>query len=276
MQNLKIRTLGQAEVFVNEIPARWRSESARILFFYLLSHPEGKTRQEIIETLWDTNSDSASGNRFRVVVYRLRAALGSNDVVVQDHCHYRLDHDVLEASDSHQFQSAFARAEHAPTQETRLTSYQHSLGLYQGDYLPRETADWARETRAEHRAMAVRAEIELSLLHRGRGDCQASVAALARALRRDPFTGENHHQKLMSCLSVVESKYAAIEHYRRFLAFLHEELDDTPMPETVLLAQRIKAGEEVCGHAVSRLEPALPAPCLLTSIFRCDHLPVVA
>ena len=122
----------------------------------------------------------------------------------------------------------------------------------------------------------MRAEIELSLLHRQRGDCQASVAALARALRRDPFIGENHHQKLMSCLSVVESKYAAIEHYRRFLAFLRDELDDTPMPETMLLAQRIKAGEEVCSHAVSRLEPPQPPPCLLTSIFRCDHISVVA
>ena len=276
MQKLKIRTLGQADVLVDGIPARWRSESARTLFFYLLSHPEGKTRQEIIETLWDLNSDAASGNRFRVVVYRLRAALGSNETVVQDHCHYRLDQGVLEASDAHQFQSAFERAEHAATVQMRLAGYQHSLGLYRGDYLPRETADWAREVRAEHRAMSVRAEIELSLLHRGRGDCQASVAALARALRRDPFIGENHHQKLMSCLSVVENKYAAIEHYRRFLAFLHDELADTPMPETTLLAQRIKAGEEVCSHAVSRLEPPQPPPCLLTSVFRCDHISVIA
>jgi two-component SAPR family response regulator len=276
MQNLKIRTLGQADVHVDGIPARWRSESARTLFFYLLSHPNGKTRQEIIETLWETNSDAASGNRFRVVVYRLRTALGSCETVIQEHCHYRLDQNVLEASDAHQFQAAFARAEHASTAETRLTGYQHSLGFYKGDYLPQENADWARETRAEHRTMAVRAEIELSLLHRGRDDCQASVAALARALQRDPFIGENHHQKLMACLSVVESKYAAIEHYRRFLAFLHDELDDTPMPETMLLAQRIKAGEEVCTHAAVRLEPPQPPPCLLTSIFRCDHVSVIA
>jgi two-component SAPR family response regulator len=276
MQKLQIRTLGQSEVTLDGIPARWRSESARTLFFYLLSHPEGKTRQEIIETLWDIDSDSASGNRFRVVVYRLRAALGSNETVVQDHCHYRLDRDVLEASDVHRFQAAFQKAEHASTAETRLTGYQHSIGLYKGDYLPRETADWAREVRAEHRALAARAEIELSLLHRQRGDCQASVAALARALRRDPFIGENHHQKLMACLSVVESKYAAIEHYRRFLGFLHDELDDTPMPETLLLAQRIKAGEEVCNHSIAKLEAPQSRPCVLTSIFRCDHVSVIA
>jgi two-component SAPR family response regulator len=275
MQNLQIRTLGQSEVLVDGILARWRSESARTLFFYLLSHPEGKTRQEIIETLWDIDSDATSSNRFRVVVYRMRAALGSNETVIQDHCHYRLERRVLEASDAHQFKSAFARAEHASAAKTRLTGYQHSLSFYKGDYLPRETADWARETRGEHRAMAVRAEIELSLLHRGRGDCQASVAALARALRRDPFIGENHHQKLMACLSVVESKYAAIEHYRRFLAFLHDELDDTPMPETMLLAQRIKAGEEVCTHAVFRLEPPQP-PCALISIFRCENVSEIA
>jgi two-component SAPR family response regulator len=276
MQSLKIRTLGHADVDVNGNPAQWRSESARTLFFYLLSHPEGKVRQEIIETLWETDSDLASGNRFRVAVYRLRAALGSGMTVVQDHSHYRLDQEVLESSDAHQFHVAFERAEHAPTLETRLAGYQHSLGLYDGDYLPRETADWAQEVRCEHRAMAVRAEIELSLLHRERGDCQASVAALARALRGDPFIGEDFHQQLMSCLAVVEGKYAAIEHYRRFLAFLHDELDDTPMPETVALAGRIKAGEQICVHAVIGLGPSRPTTCVSTSIFRCDHVPFVA
>jgi DNA-binding SARP family transcriptional activator len=276
MQTLKIRTLGQADVLVDGSPAHWHSESARTLFFYLLSHPKGKGRQEIIETLWETNLNPASANRLRVVVHRLRAALGARAAIIQQYSHYGLSQPVLEASDTHEFQAAFAIAEHTSSPEIRLAGYQHSLGLYQGDYLPQETADWVREVRAEHCAMAVRAEIELSLLYRQRGDCQASVAAMERALRRDPFIGENHHQKLMACLSVVESKHAAIGHYRRFLMFLRDELEDTPMPETIMLAQRIKAGEQVCIHSITQLKPSSPPICLFSPIFRCNHVPLVA
>jgi two-component SAPR family response regulator len=251
-QHLKITTLGQAEVLVHGQPAKWHSDSARGLFFYLLSYPNGKSREEIIDALWNIEPNAATNNRLRVTMYRLRNALGWREAIVESHSRYQLDQMVLEAVDTHKFYLMLAQAECASNPTIRLECYQRALVLHAGDYLPFETSSWVLKIRNEHNAAFARAKIAVSLLDCNQGLCQTSVGALATALENDPFLGENHHQKLMSCLSVVEGKFAAIEHYRRFLAFLKNDLEDTPMPETSILAERIKAGERICMRALNQ------------------------
>ena len=70
--------------------------------------------------------------------------------------------------------------------------------------------------------------------------------SLVRAAETDPLIGEDHHQRLMVCLTMTRDKYAAIEHYRRYRHFLAEEVGDTPMPDTVALAEQLKAGVRPC------------------------------
>lgn len=249
---LKILTLGQAQVLVDGQPANWHSDSARALFFYLLAHQNGKSREEIIDALWNCEPNAASNNRFRVTVCRLRNALGWREAITELHSRYQLDQMVLEASDTHEFYVLLARAEHTSNSALKLEFYQHAFVVYAGDYLPLETSSWVLKIRHEHNAAFARAKIAVALLHCDQGLCQASVGVLTMALNHDPLLGENHHQKLMSCLSVVEGKFTAIEHYRRFVGFLVHDLKDTPMPETIVLAARIKNGERICLRALQQ------------------------
>jgi DNA-binding SARP family transcriptional activator len=248
MSSLTIKTLGRNEVLVDNIPAEWHAQVAQELFFYLLSHVEGCSKEEILEQLWNLEPDPSSNNRFRVTVHRVRTALGRPDSILEEYGRYRLSNEVLIATDVHQLYLTLEQANHTSEPLERQRLYQHVLNLYHGDYLPGEHAEWARAAREEYKSAYVRAALELSLIHCDHGSCDAAVGALARALRADPFIGENYHQKLMTCLSVVEGKYASIEHYRRFLGFLREELDDTPMEETKDLAERIKSGESICNR----------------------------
>ena len=248
MHGLQIRTIGQSEVFIDGQPIVWRAELARTLVFYLLTYPNGKTRNEIIDALWNAEPDPIMTNRFRVVMHRARVALGGRDSILEDHRRYHLAIKILEASDTHTFYATLENVEQALTPKIRLASLQHVLAQYHGDYLPLETAPWANQAREEHRTSYVRAEIELSALYCDQGSCESSVAALARALQVDPFIGENYHQKLMIGLCLVKGIYAAIEHYRRFVAFLRSELEDAPMRETVELVMRLKNGEHLSYH----------------------------
>jgi two-component SAPR family response regulator len=249
-RHLKVITLGQAQVLVHGQPAKWHSDSARALFFYLLSNPNGKSHEEVIDVLWNTEPNAASSNRFRVTVHRLRKALDWREAIFESHNRYQLDQMVLQAVDTHEFYVLLAQAEDAGNPKLRLEFYQQALALYAGDYLPHETAPWVLKLRNEHSAAYARAKVAVSLLNCKQGLCGASVGSLRTALQSDPFLGENHHQKLMSCLSVVEGKFGAIEYYRRFVAFLKNDLEDTPMPETIVLAERIKAGERICLRAL--------------------------
>jgi two-component SAPR family response regulator len=246
MQTLTIRTFGETDVRINETSVKWRSDSARVLFFYLLSHPNGRSREQIIDTLWHTDPDFAASGRFRVVVYRLRAALQSQDAVLEDHSQYRLDPAILKVCDSYLFTVAVEQARLTPSGDTKRWLYELALGWYGGEYLPDEPEDWALTARAQYRTTAARAWLELAMLHRERGACEASLSALEAALGLDPLIGEDHHQQLMLCLSTVRGKYAAVEHYRRYVNFLRSDLNDTPMLETTALAGRIKNGVSPC------------------------------
>ena len=111
-------------------------------------------------------------------------------------------------------------------------------------------ADWVTATRQDYKGCYVRALLELSKLHYDVGESDLAIHRLTMALQTDPLVGENHHQDLMVRLANVESHYAAVEHYRRFVKYLHDDFSDTPMRETTALAERLKAGEEVSADQI--------------------------
>ena len=257
MLNLKIVTFGQLRVLIDGHDVVWHASSARDLFFFLLSSPEGRSQDDIATALWpeEEGRSAASSNRFRVALHRMRAAFGDQEAVVKEYDRYRLSHQVLGTSDVYALHAALQDADFAATPEARRLALQRAVDSYGGEYLPDHRADWASAARAEHKASYVRATLELSMLHCEAAECDLAIRHLAQALRADPLIGENYHQDLMACLASVESKYAAVEHYRRFIKYLRDDLSDTPMPETMLLAGRLKAGELVCPHQIGAHAP---------------------
>ncbi len=267
MTMLNLRSLGRTEVLHDGQPVKWGAESARDLVLFLLSSPGGKTREEIIDALWHEDPTARSGNRFRVTLHRARTALGSPASINEEYGAYRLSDDVLRASDLFTLYASLGQAE-ASEGDARYFSLSRAIEAYTGEFLPHIQTEWAETAREEHRAAYTRACIERSVLHCEQLHCNLAVRDLVAALRSDPFIGENYHQKLMTCLSVVEGKYAATEHYRRFVKFLRDNLNDTPMPETVQLAEQVKAGEQICQRG-EREDAPLTHSCPLTSDGSC-------
>ena len=246
MSELQIQTLGQTRILVSGAEIKWPAQSARELLLYLLSFPEGRTKHQLFEDLWQREVDAAGNNRFRVTMHRLHTALGVPQAVSEEHGRYRLSPDVWRQCDIYTFYQALGDAELQRDKVLKKAALQRAITLYGGDYLAEESAGWVDTARQEHQAAYVQANLELSLLHCDDHACDLSVLAMVRALKTDPYVGEQYHQRLMACLSVVESKYQSIEHYRRFLKFLRDEVNDSPMPDTLRLAERIKAGEHIC------------------------------
>ncbi|WP_104992335.1 BTAD domain-containing putative transcriptional regulator [Deinococcus sp. NW-56] len=153
MTHLLLLTLGQTDAALNGEPVHWGSASAEHLLHYLLAHPEGRRRDEILNDLWHTDMGEQSGNRFRVTLHRLRRALGRPDAVVEEHGRFRLSDEVLQASDVYRLYAALRRAERAGDEETRLLAYRQALELYRGDFLAGCADDWAVQAREEHRGL---------------------------------------------------------------------------------------------------------------------------
>lgn len=259
---VQIVTLGQAQVYVHGQAASWGARSAEELFWYLHAHPEGATRAHILSELWNQEDTAAAANRFRVALFRVRSAL-ENPLAVTEHAgRFALSAELFAASDTAQLSGALAALTNPSLKtNTALTSgtppsnlppenLQQVLGYCQGLYLPHIQESWVQAERERWHALQV--ALQLQVAHQQCRDRQCALAActLRAALSSDPYQPENLHQRLMGCLNVTESKYTAIEYYRRYLRFLAEEVGDTPMPETVELAQAIKLGEYHCQESI--------------------------
>lgn len=250
---VQIQTLGETQVRINGREVHWRAHSARDLLLYLLSYPEGRTRRQILDSLWAADLSTRTNNRFRVTLHRLRTTLGGPDSVTEHSGRFQLSPDVWRASDVFRLYWALDSAEHDHDPARQTEALEQAVALYHGDYLPEHEAEWAEQARQEHRAAYVHAHLELSRLYCLAGDCALSVRALSVALRADPYAGEAHHQRLMTCLSVVADTYQATDAYRRFKKFLREDLQDEPLPETQALARRVSHGDHLCQRAMGLL-----------------------
>ena len=168
--------------------------------------------------------------------------------------------EVLATSDVFAMQAALRQAQIAGSstahgiQATR-DALQRAVDLYGGEYLPDMLADWVGATRQEYKGCHVRALLELSKLHYDVGEGELAIRQLTRALQADPLIGENHHQDLMVRLASVESHYAAVEHYRRFVKYLRDNFSDTPMRETTALAELLKGGDLVGSDQIATRTP---------------------
>ncbi len=257
---LEVRTLGQVEVLVAGRPAEWHAQTAEELFFYLLSYPEGKGKGEILETLWGLDPDPVANNRFRVTLFRVRSALQNPQAIQENHGRYSLSEAVLQSTDVYSFYQALSEGHRASSDAGRLESYHKAIALHRGDYLPGFSTNWVSQAREEHKTAYVQALLEVALIYFDQENWQATSDYLERALKADPYIGEHHHQRLMWCRAAMGDRYGAIEHFRRFVKFLHEELGDTPMPETQALAERIKLNQPLLPY------PEMPGSSLYSHV----------
>lgn len=246
---LHLRTLGDALVTLNGQPLSWPARSAEDLLWYLHAHPQGAYRADVLADLWGLEDTPAATNRFRVALHRLRATLGRPDAVTEVRGRYLLHPDLRAASDTAALQAGLEAARAARTDAEREEALRRALACVDGEYLPQVRAEWVEEARAFWRAARVQAHVALSSLHCARRECPLAAQTLLRAVQADPLIGEDHHQRLMTCLAQTRGRFEAVEHYRRYRRYLREEIGDTPMPDTVRLAERLKAGEFLCWAA---------------------------
>ncbi|WP_135229104.1 AfsR/SARP family transcriptional regulator [Deinococcus fonticola] len=243
-----LRSLGQADVLLDGRSVVWAARSAEELLWFLHAFPEGRYRHDILSQLWGLEDNTAAANRFRVALHRLRAALEWPDAVTEQGGRYCLHPELLEASDTYRLHQALRASRQSETLREREELLRQALASADGEYLPHLQGEWVEQGRAQHRAAVVEGYLTLSELHCAARECPLAAQALVKAAQSDPLIGEDHHQRLMACLSMTRDRFAAIEHYRRYRHFLASEVGDTPMHDTELLAERIKAGERVCEH----------------------------
>ncbi len=237
--HLEIYTLGTGHIVLDghEIPAsEWRTATAKELFFYLLFHGPLE-RDTIGAAFWPELSPKKVTNRFHTALFRMRSALGSDAVVVENGRYHlgNLDYWL----DVDEFKSLIERARLLPTHDWQAENlWQRAVALYQGDFLPEAEQVWCVPMRETIRDMHIEALIGVGQCHEARSEFEEATRWYRRGLEIDELR-EDIHRRIMQCFASTGQRASALVQYRRCQEVLRREMNTEPSEETNLLYAQI-------------------------------------
>lgn len=205
----------------------WSSRRALELFFLLMNHPAGLTKERIVRALFPDSDEGSSDGLFHSTLYRCRRALGRDEIVWEDDI-YRI-HDISSwGYDVLEFESMVRRGrreELGGVGAERL--YRRALQLYEGDYLEGWASEWCEPPRLRLRHLYVEAALGVARYCAGRGQPEKALEFYRLAIAKDYYS-EPGHKGIADSLLAVGDRLGAVRHYLDLVERLKQ---DVPVEE---------------------------------------------
>jgi LuxR family maltose regulon positive regulatory protein len=233
---LSIRGLGSMQVKLNTrlvTNAMWQTMLSRDLFFYLLQHPGGITKEVVGLAFWpDANPDEVK-LRFKNAIYRLRRAIGKEVILFEDD-RYLFNRSLDYEYDVDFFVNELAQAQLESSPTDKLIHLRHAIQVYKGPFLPglddHDTVmERERLQQVFEKACTTAAELALTLR-----DHETAIRMASRAIEVNPYF-ETAYQALFKAYSASGNKAAIVKSYKQLEALLQKDLSTAPAPETTEL-----------------------------------------
>jgi len=228
-----IRGFGRIEVKMDERPitsADWQTQTARDLFFYILAHPEGLTKEAIGLIFWPDSSPAELKLRFKNTVYRLRHAAGRDVILFQDEI-YRFNTNMDYEYDVESFLKEIDLAQKSEDIQQTIAHCKAAVHAYKGTYLPDVAETWVVTERERLYQLYVDTQVRLAGLYLETRQPEAALETCQMVLRDDPCI-EAAHRIAMRTHAVMGNRAAMARQYELCKQALKEEFDAAPSPQT--------------------------------------------
>ena len=238
--SLVICALGNPEVFVKGKVignADWVTLQARDMFFCLLAHPRGLTKEKIGLLLWPDCSSSQLKTRFKNTIHRMRNALPEETITFADDI-YRFNRQSDYTYDVEEFLRRVDEAKKASDIAVKLRALKAAFELYRGPYLPTEEGLWAESRREALRQTYIEVGLELSSQYLESDQASEAIAFCLRVLSEDPCL-EDAHRLAMRIHAASGNRVAIVNQYEQCRRVIAAEIDVEPSPQTVGLFESL-------------------------------------
>ncbi len=256
---LRVAVLGSPEVFHDGIRLTFALRKAQALLLYLAVEGGLHPRSKLAALLWPDSELHDARTALRNALALLRSLL---DDAAAQHSHVLSEHELLGLNpqaplelDLQGVQQAWKAVQALSTvpaepQRTALVAQvQHALSLVRGPFLD---GFWLREETAfdawheqQQRQWQVRRQLlldRLSSWQEAGGELEQAKATLNGWLALDPLAEEAYRRLMRVHLALGETS-TALQVYATCRARLAEALQIAPSPDTIALAERIRATE---------------------------------
>lgn len=228
-----IRALGRTQVKVNNrlvTSSDWQTKSARDLFFLLIAHPEGLTKEEVGAIFWPDASPAELKIRFKNIIYRLRHALGKDAVIYQDE-YYRFNRSLDYDYDVENFQKEIIVEQRVTAPSDKIVRLRAALKWYKGPYLPAMDSTWVLPEREKLHRAYLEILLKLAELHLQKNQYEAALDYCQHALTEDPCY-EAAHRLAMRAYIAMGNRAAVARQFERCRQALLEEVNAPPSAQT--------------------------------------------
>ncbi len=240
---LDISGLGRAQVKRNgeliSVPEWTKQKTVRELFFYLLSQPEGASREEICVVFWPDSEPEQLKKQFKNALYRLRRAVGKDSVLYHQPTRlYHFDRALDYRYDVEEFQSAAKQAEQEADPEIKIQALQRAADLYQGPFAAALEGIWAEPVRYRLYRCYERTMLALAELQLNRGLFGASLETSELLLQSVP-SQEAAWRLAMRSHAAQGDRSGITLAFQQCRKALAQDLDAEPSGETCSLYQKL-------------------------------------
>src|SRR5437588_3261751 len=274
MSLLRVAVLGPPEVYHEGSRLSFALRKAQALLLYLAVegglHPRGK----LAALLWPDSEPQGARTALRNALTLLRRLLADLDPSAPAHSHLLSEHELLGLNphapyelDLDVVQQAYQQAQRLssvpsePERAALFSQVQHALAQVRGPFLEgfwlREESGFDQWVQQQQQQWQVRLHFlfaRLSSLQETGGELEPARVTLTRWLVLDPLS-EEASRRLMRVDLALGDASAAWQVYATCRDRLAEELQVKPSPDTVALAERIRATATVSPGS----RPARPA-----------------
>lgn len=254
--DLVIHALGPTRVTLGGrvvAPGDWKYVKSKELFYYLVLNPPA-TKAQIGLDLWPDASPKQLRSNFHQAMHYLRRALGDSDWILYTENAYSFNHlrrsyscDALEVEEHLRAARSIGPAELLTPQE-RARSIEHleaARRLWRGDLLQDlDAGEWVLVRREGLRQSFLRSLLELGQMYIAEARYVDAASTFEHALTLDNYL-ESAHRGLMRALARQGDGAGALHHFNDLRLMMRNELGAEPSPETLLLYERLRRGDDV-------------------------------
>jgi predicted ATPase/DNA-binding SARP family transcriptional activator len=257
---LRLTVLGSPEVFHDGSRLKFALRKAQALLLYLAVEGGMHPRSKLAAFLWPDSAPQDARTALRNAIALLRSLLADSDASPSQHSHLLSEHELLGLNpraplelDLDVVQQAYKQAQlhttvPSPEQRASLVAHvQHAFSLVRGPFLDGfwlgEEAAFDEWHQMQQHQWQVRSQLlcdRLSSWQEEAGELEQAKATLIRWLALEPLA-EEAAQRLMQVHLALGDATAALQVYATCRARLAEALQVEPSPETVALAELIRA-----------------------------------
>lgn len=230
---VSVRAFGRMQVRVGDhlvSTSDWKSQTSRDLFFYLLAHPGGVTKEEVGAAFWPDSTPDELRLRFKNSVYRLRRAIGNDAVTYTDET-YEFNRAIDYEYDVERFLREINLAQASDDMDAQIKQLKAAINLYQGPFLPKGEQSWILSQREQYQQIFIDSAVKLANLLMQQGHHHSAIQYSKRVLDQDSCN-EAAHRLIMLTYASMEDRSAVKRQFELCRQTLLTELGVEPNETT--------------------------------------------